>query len=632
MKYILTIFLFFFGLLVHAQDKINFSSLSISDSLKKNANVIFLLDEAVVDISSPSHYTYKVHRVYNIQNAEGAYYLRHSLPYDKFQQVDKVEIGVYNSLGLLTKKYNKKDFESRAAYDGISLITDDKVMRLYTPAPGFPCTIDVEYTFDVKSYMELPDRAYVNHNASIGMFRYIVMVPNELDIRHQSVNCKIVPQVEQMEKKKKYTWEAKNIVATKYQEGGFEPYYSLPRIQVAPNFFEYDGYNGSFRNWNEYGKWSYQLYQETNPFSKERIADIKNLVAGKQDVRSKVEILYSYLQKNFRYVSIQLGIGGFKPFAVKFVDDKKYGDCKALTNYMRYLLQVADIPSYPALINAGYDSPPVDPDFPGSYFNHVILCVPNKSDSIWLECTSNDNEAGFLGSFTENKNALLLTENGGIMVKTPASRQEKNILQSYTKINLAEDGSAKSNVSLVSSGDILSDFKAIKLHNKDEQKEIFVNRLQYTVPDEFLLMESKEQSNENLLSLEFAFEKLYSFKAGSKYFFPQKLNKLVTEQLKDEVRTTAYVFEYPFLKVDTTVFILPANFIANELPAKKELQNEFASYKKHVEYNKDTKQLMIITSFGIKQHIIPAKSYNKLVELFKEVQQDESEKLVLVAQ
>ncbi|MGZ5191472.1 MAG: DUF3857 domain-containing protein, partial [Flavisolibacter sp.] len=288
MKYILTIVLFFSFCLNHAQDNFSFSSLSINDSLKKNANVIFLLDEAVVDISSSSHYTYKVHQIMNIQNAEGAYYLRHLLHHDKFRDIDKVEIGVYNNLGLLTKKYNKKDFESRAAYDGISLVTDDKVMRLHTPAPGYPCTIEIEYSIDVKSYMELPDRAYSNHNASIGIFRYIVLAPNDLDIRYQSVNCKIEPKVEQLEKKKKYTWEAKNIVATKYQDGGFETYYSLPRIQVAPNLFEYDGYKGSFRNWSEYGKWNYQLYQETNPFSKNRIDEIKNMVSGTNDTRKKV--------------------------------------------------------------------------------------------------------------------------------------------------------------------------------------------------------------------------------------------------------------------------------------------------------------------------------------------------------
>ena len=98
-----------------------------------------------------------------------------------------------------------------------------------------------------------------------------------------------------------------------------------------------------------------------------------------------------------RYVSIQLGIGGFKPSAAKFVDEKKYGDCKALTNYMKNLLSVVGIASYPALINAGYNKYPADTRFPSDPFNHVILCVPMEKDTVWLECTSNNAKAGFFG-------------------------------------------------------------------------------------------------------------------------------------------------------------------------------------------------------------------------------------------
>src|SRR4051812_26928594 len=87
---------------------------SIPDSLTKNANSVYRLDEAVLNIESPSHYTYQVHQAITILNAEGAGHLRQAFGFDKFNQVESVTICMYNKLGLLVKKFTKKDFEVQA--------------------------------------------------------------------------------------------------------------------------------------------------------------------------------------------------------------------------------------------------------------------------------------------------------------------------------------------------------------------------------------------------------------------------------------------------------------------------------------------------------------------------------------
>ena len=118
MKYILIVVLFFLVHSLEAQDKINYSSLAIPDSLKKNAEAVYILREGLLDISSPSHYTLKVHEVISILNAEGAHHLRHGTSFNKFMDIDEYDVIVYNSLGIVSKKYNRKDFQTQALYAG----------------------------------------------------------------------------------------------------------------------------------------------------------------------------------------------------------------------------------------------------------------------------------------------------------------------------------------------------------------------------------------------------------------------------------------------------------------------------------------------------------------------------------
>src|SRR5690606_888532 len=111
---------------------------------------------------------------------------------------------------------------------------------------------------------------------------------------------------------------------------------------------------------------------------------VKALTSGITDVKEKITVLYNYLQKNTRYISIQLGIGGWQPFDDSYVAKNGYGDCKALTNYMQSLLTSANIPSFYTLVYAGASGTAKNrfvPDLPSQQFNHVVICVPTGKDS-----------------------------------------------------------------------------------------------------------------------------------------------------------------------------------------------------------------------------------------------------------
>jgi len=604
---------------------------SVPDELKKDVDAVCRLDEAVLNILSPSEYILKEHQIITILNAEGESHLYHGYSINKFYKAENIDIKVLDAFGQVIKKYDKKDFETASAFEKGTLVTDDKVMRLYTPAPSYPCTIDVQCKFHATGYFLLPGQ-YINQNrVATEVFRFEITVPASLDIRQRTVNLNAAPQIDVVGNTKRYVWEVKNTKAKKLESGGYEAARYRPYVEIAPNEFSYDGYKGEFRSWADYGRWQYKFYDEKTPFSEDRIADIKELVKGLHNRQEIITTLYQYLQHNMRYVSIQLGIGGQKPFAVRFVDDNKFGDCKALTNYMRYLLQTVGITAYPALINSGYSSPSVDPQFPDDPFNHVILCIPNDKDSIWLECTSPYNKAGDLGTFTENRKALLLTENGGVLVNTPRSDYRTNTFCTKSEVTINEDGGSTVQNKIITSGEESFIYQQVFQLKEDEQKQWLMKALRYKSPDEVSVSSPGDKVQTGLVIIR-TYEKFYDFKSGNKYFFPLCVNRLATESMKVATRETDYLFAYPYERSDTTVFQFPQGFTPEAVPADKELQTPYSFYKRICRYDAVSNQLTTVSTVALKQHVIPAADYPKVAQFFNDVIAIEEESVIVVKQ
>jgi hypothetical protein len=354
------------------------------------------------------------------------------------------------------------------------------------------------------------------------------------------------------------------------------------------------------------------------------------MVEGAASDKEKVKIVYTYLQKNFRYVSIQLGIGGLKPFAASFVDEKKYGDCKALSNYTHACLDAIGIKSYPAIINASYNEEPVDPLFPHNGFDHVILCVPLKNDTTWLECTSNTNDFGVLGNFTENRNALLVTPEGGILVATPKSKPTENTFALTTEVKVNEDASGESESFLKTSGEYKQDLiNYIMNEKRDDQKKFLVNYLGFVQPDDFAFTKDlKKDSAET--AFRFLIEKIPEFTAGSKMFLNPRIYKIWNLKLPPaENRTKDFYFECPFIKTDTTIYQLPGNYTVENLPKARDTKFEYGSFKTNYTYDDKTNTVTSVAALKLTQNIIPADKFELTHKFFSNVIQEYTEKIVI---
>ena len=607
---------------------IKYDVASIPDSLKKDVAIIKRYERKVFTVTDIDRATFKVHQVFTVLNSTGKDALIFREYGSKFVELTDAEIKVYDALGKQTNKFKKKDFYERAM--GSGLMDDQKGYFYAVTPPSYPVTVEYIYEIKRKATLHYPDYDIIVPEQSVEFSTFTANVPVKYDLRfkEQNTNCK--PIISEAQGVKTYTWTVRNLKAIEDEAGAVSSFSRFPCVILAPNKFKMDDFEGDMTTWKNLGLWETSLQKGLKVLPDERKIFFKDLVKNAQTDREKAKIVYDYLQKNFRYVSIQLGIGGHRPFPADFTDQKKYGDCKALSFYMHSVLDVLGIKSYTASIKAYHDAGPVDPTFPVDRFNHVILCIPQPKDTIWLECTSNTAEFGVLGNFTENRHALLITENGGVLVQTPKSKSSDNLLKVSAIVTIKEDGSGNCVTRIQSSGEYKALFSELLKVKKDDQKSYLVNRMGFKQPDDFSLVEDLKTETFGI-HLAMDFQKIPEFTTGTKMFLkPQLYNWILDYKLpKSENRKLDYYFEKPFEDSDTTVYILPEGFTVDALPQEKNFSCDYGQFTSKYWFDEKEKAVKSATMVVLKHHIIPAAKYAQVKTFFDAVYKEASQRIVI---
>ena len=598
----------------------------VPDSLKRGASVIVHDETLNLEVSDLDDARLKVRKLFTVLNEEGKESLFFNEYSTKFLVLDDAEIRIYDKQGKVAQKHKKKEMMTTAVGEG--LIEEGYVTFFQVKPSSYPVTVEFLYEQKLKSTFYFPDYRFLRRGEAVLQSSYTAKVPADLKLRHKARYCTISPVVTEGEKQTTYQWSVKNLAAVEDEEGSRSMRDRFPYVNIVADQFSHYGFRGDMSSWKSFGAWIGELYNNLDVLPAQRQQFFQQLVSDARDEKEKVRRIYQFLQNNFRYVSIQLGIGGLRPFSAQFTDEKKYGDCKALSNYMKAALKTVGIRSHVAIINAGHNEEPVDALFPASNFNHVVLCVPGK-DSVWLECTSNTAEFNRLGAFTENRNALLITEDGGVLVTTPRSDPAANIIITHSVVTFENDLTARTETRLQTTGEYTEMMNDIIKEPRDEQKKTLVFYLGYKQPDDFELL-AGETKGYHQTALKMALRQLHDFNAGAKYFFNPRIHKIWPGKLPAaQNRKLDYYFRYPFIKKDTTVLKFPDGFVPEVLPAEKKLENEYASYAAKTWYNESEKAFYTATTLQLKKHKIAAADFAKVKTFFDEVTTDEAQKLVV---
>ena len=533
---------------------------------------------------------------------------------------------VTDASGNIIRKMKIKDLK-KTEYSPY-LAIDDYIMYLeYTPS-SFPVTVTYEWELDCKdNLVEFPPFCpQTDYNVDVKRAAYHLAAPQELGVRYAFKN---ISQPAEVYKNKAgaqvISLEMTDIPRVKKIPYTRPIYDRVPIAYFAPSLFVYYETQGSLSNWKEFGMWQFGMLRGRDALPEDIRNEIHQLTDSLGDDRQKVEAIYNLLGKKTRYVAILFGIGGQRPASAIDVCSSGYGDCKGLTNFMRAMLQEVGITSNYTTISTRNRQ--LLKDFASvGQMNHVILQVPMKNDTIWLECTNPQLPFGYVHGDIAGHDAIEVSRAGGRLVHIPAYPDSTNLARNQIRLQLDGSGIADIDVSSVFYNLRMESRIPVYKMGRDEQKKAIL-RMLYAPQAEIDKSEFKMEGP--VLSLDaHVRSKNYTTATGKRLFVPVcPIRRDTSIPAVDEERLEDFYIETGYCDEDEIIITLPEGSEIEATPSDVIINESFASF--HSIIKRKGSQIIITNRLLVKSGTYDKSSYSRFIEFMKRVNTAYGQKVVL---
>ncbi|MBN1774108.1 MAG: DUF3857 and transglutaminase domain-containing protein, partial [Deltaproteobacteria bacterium] len=267
-----------------------------------------------------------------------------------------------------------QDYESHfpVSYGGSSYFSDAGAEAIAFPRLGVGDVLEVRYRIDGRSRHNKFGEHFSNEVPVLGLhptdrFRYALVAPETKQLYvHVPPALGITPVEETTDGETVRRYEATGLGAIP-EEPDAPPYgeLALP-IQVS-----------TFADWHELARWWWNLAKDQlqpDETIRQRVAEI---VAGTDDPAERTARIFDWVIRNTRYVALEFGIHGWKPYRAHEVVSRGFGDCKDKASLIYTMLAAAGIEARLVLVRTrAYRGRQVS-EFPSpGQFDHMIAYVP----------------------------------------------------------------------------------------------------------------------------------------------------------------------------------------------------------------------------------------------------------------
>jgi len=613
----------------------------------EKTDAVLLYSERIVTVQSADKIKITVREAYKILRPGGREYGTVAASFNSHSKISGMRGWCIPAQG---KDYEVKDKEaieiSLPKIDGSELVSDvkDKFIRIPAADPGN--IVGYEYEEEEQPFV-LQDIWRFQESSPVREAHYSVQLPPGWEYKATWMNY---PEVKPTQSGNQVQWLVSDVKGIR-PEDDMPPWNGVAGLLVVSFVPPGGGANRGFQNWKEMGDWEAGLEAGRRDASPEIRQKVAALAASSATQLGKMQALAKFVQGDIRYVAIELGIGGWQPHPAPEIFTHRYGDCKDKATLMSSMLHEIGIESFYISINtvrggAAPDRPPMI-----GWFNHEILAVrlpadikdktlvavvehPKLGRLLIFDPTDEYTPFGQLRGELQANHGLLVTPDGGELLKLPEMPPAMSGIQRTAKLTLNPRGTLSGEVAETRFGDsALWQRAMLKSVTKETDK---IKPIENVVANSFSTFQITKASILNLNQTDQPFGYQYSLVAESYaktagnllLVRPRVLGSKSRDLLETkEARKYPVEFDGPSRDTDTFEITIPPGYEVDDLPPPINADFSFASYHSKTEVNGNT--LKYTRTYEVKELSVPVSKVDELKKLYRIIASDERNTAVL---
>jgi hypothetical protein len=327
----------------------------------------------------------------------------------------------------------------------------------------------VEYAFSVDGVNpvfqnKLAGNADLEWSVPLRRAHARLLLPLGRSFRVETRNSKLQPEVREGGGYRDYRWDQREVPPLKVDDG-------------APGWYDPYGYVQwtEFANWAAVAQWALPLYRPGAPGAAlqreiDRIAREQPAPAG------RIAAALQLVQRDIRYLGIEVGQGSHAPTAPAKVWERRFGDCKDKTLLTVAMLRALGADAAPALVNTSMQKA-IGAWVPTpNAFNHVLVRVRLDGKTYWLDPTR-DLQQGDLEHLAQASYgyALVLEPGASALTPMPPPRGGRREVRAVFDSSAGLDQPVSYRITTVLRGSAADNLRAELARDRAELEKQYVN-------------------------------------------------------------------------------------------------------------------------------------------------------------